>query len=76
MVSKLCCKKILPAPNATITHLTMKDLFYISKKSETKLITNVYTANSIHIGEPTFTNMSKENIEKRKLLKNSTLFSE
>jgi hypothetical protein len=55
----------------------MKDLFYISKKSETKLITNVYTANSIHIGEPTFTNMSKENIEKKKTIKkNSTLFSE
>jgi len=55
----------------------MKVLFYISKKKTSKLITNAYTANIIHIGEPTFTNMSKENIEKKKTIKkNSTLFSE
>jgi hypothetical protein len=47
----------------------MKVLFYISKKNTTKLITNAYTANIIHIGEPTFTNMSKENIEKKKTIK-------
>jgi len=62
---QLITRKNLFALNVNIQLLTLMFLVYISKKNITKLLSNVFTANIIHIGEQTFTNMSKEYIENK-----------
>jgi hypothetical protein len=61
---QLITKKNLFALNVNIQLLTLMFSVYISKKNIIKLLSNVFIANIIHIGEQTFTNMSKECIEK------------